>query len=994
MKGWLQHILAGAVLTIALGVSPAPLREAAAQAPASRAARVVRNSTQATTRADGKDEPKGKTAPTGKPALTTCRTLHDKGQYDRAAGGYEKLIADRSLRVAAAIGLSEALAMRGKYAEATAALRRVEDQGAARAGWHLAMAEVLETVGRYQAALKHAETAEKLDANRAPAILVRGPLLETLGRKKQAVEVYRSMSRVVDADDYRRDARSLVALGRILDRFAVLTGQKASEQAPNILHNYLQEAYQRVDKRYWPAHVAAGIFLLSKHRTASAGTEFKLAARLNPRIPGVHVGRGAIALESWRFERCLSEADRALKINPRHSGALLLKAACLMQWRKFDQVAPAVEKVLETNPNHLEALSLLAALHVRRNQPDKAKPYIDRVAKINPGYSSLPSTIGRWLAAGRQFEQAEKHYRRAMALAPELAGPVTDLGLLYMQTGDEDKARTTLEKARQIDDYRKDVRNYLDVLNDLKGFTVRRTKHFILKVDGKRDAVLLGRMAAYLEKIYDEVCGDFEHEPPAETIVEVFPTHAGFSKRISGRAWIGTIGACTGRVIAMVAPHRTRSRFGTYNWPNVLRHEFAHAVTLSATKNRLPHWFTEACAVWQQPERRSYDAVECLVKAVRKGRLFPIRKLDWGFIRPKRRGDRELAYAQAEWVMEHIIATRKFGAVARMLRAFGEGKSQPEVFREVLGIGEAEFDKAFATWAKQQVRRWGFDPAAPPDYTKARKAVKKNPESAAAHANLALAQLVRRKAEGAETAARKALELDENNTRALGVLALVLVKGEHYEEAIEIAERLTKLRSDSRIAPRVLADSYLKKHRWGRAIAALETLKLRQPLAPHSYQELARIYVQLGLPAKALPNLIELHRRTLKDPTYARQIAEIYGTDPAQEDKALAFWDEVVHINPYEAGAYKAMTEIHVRARRYERAVAAAEEMRLADSESAESWTYVAIARFRLGKARKDADQLRQARKAANRALKIDPGAPQAQEVRELIDNALGEGKS
>ena len=142
-----------------------------------------------------------------------------------------------------------------------------------------------------------------------------------------------------------------------------------------------------------------------------------------------------------------------------------------------------------------------AAVHVRNRNQEKAKPYIERVGKINPRCEELPNTIGQWLAASRQFKEAEKYYRRAMQLAPEQAGPVTNLGKLYMQTGDEDKAYTVLEKARKIDDFRQDVRNFLSILSDLKSFKVKETAHFIIKVDGKLDAVLLDRMAAYLEGI-------------------------------------------------------------------------------------------------------------------------------------------------------------------------------------------------------------------------------------------------------------------------------------------------------------------------------------------------------------------------------------------------------------------------------------------------------------------------------------------------------------
>ena len=925
------------------------------------------------------------------PALTKtlkgCRELYLKGRYIPAADGYRKLTDTKELRVSAAIGQAEALAIVGKYDEAREALEKVETEGAARAEWRLAMAEALSTVGEYDKALTLAAKANELRPAWAPAIFVRGQLLETVGRKADAIAVYKSMSEAIEADKYRNDARSLVALGRILDRYAILTGQRASEQASNILHNYLQEAYLKADKNYWPAHVAAGMFLLSKHRPEPAVKEFELAAKINKSIPDVEVGLGALALGRWQFEVCEAQVAKALKVNPKHADALLLKAVCLMQWRKFGQVPAMVEKVLKINPNHLEALSLMAAAYIRMYEPDKAQPYIERVRKINAGYAGLPNAIGRWLAAGRQFDLAEKHYREAIGLAPELAGPVTDLGRMYMQTGDEDKALETLEKAHEIDNFRSDIVNTLKLLNKMKKYEVLETDHFIVKVDGQHDMVLLQQVADYMERIHKDLVEDFDYEPPEKTIIEFFPTHSDFSVRITGRGWIGTVGACTGRVIALAAPNTERSPLGTHNWATVLRHEYAHAVTLAATRNRIPHWFTEACAVFQQPDKRNYNFVQMLVMATRTGRLFPIKQLDWGFIRPRRQGDRSLAYAQSEWVLEYIIEKKGFGTVPEMLKAFREGTPQAEVFEKIIGVKEKDFDKAFRTWAKAAIEEWGFNPEPPPNYDKAAAEAKKKPQDAKAQAAFAVALYYRREFPQAEKAARKALKLDAENSRAMSVLAAVLADQGKYDEAITTAEALERADHTTSHAPRVLARCHIARKNWTEAIKALELLQQRQPLDSFSYDKLAGIYTQLGQPEKALPNLIHLHRHTMKDAKYARQIAEIYRT-LNQGEQALAYFEQITHINPYQANAYEAMAAIYRSQRQYDEAAAVIENVRLLQPDSADAWAKVAMMRYLAARAANDTDRLVEAKRAAEKALELDPES-QAGQILERVDAAL-----
>ncbi|MFP4053100.1 MAG: tetratricopeptide repeat protein, partial [Phycisphaerae bacterium] len=858
--------------------------------------------------------------------LRKCRELYSKGKYNSAEKGYRRFISDESLRVAASKGLAETLAIQGKYTEALEALQAVADDTKADADWHVAMANLLHTTGKYDDALQHATRAMDLKPAWAPAILIRGQLLETLGKKTAAIEIYKSMEKVIDADDYRSDARSLVALGNILDRYGILTGRKASEQAQNILHNYLQEAYLKVDKDYWPANIAAGMLLLSKHRAQGAAQEFQLGLKKNKNIPDAYIGLGATHLTRWRFEAVLKLSEKALKINPNHPDAHLLEAICFMQWRKFEKVPPIVEKVLKVNPNHLDALSLMAAAWTRMYDQDKAEKYIARVREINPTYVGLPNTIGEWLASGRQFSEAETWYKKAIELEPKLAGPWANLGLLYMQTGQEKLARGALEKAHEFDDFRADVVNYLNILDKLDEFLVRESEHFVVKVH-PRDEVLLEQVVEFMERIHDEVAADFDYEPKKKTIIEIMPTQEQFGLRISGKGWVPTVGASTGTVIVLAAP-RPGTAFGTHNWATVLRHEYAHTVTLEGTNNRIPHWFTEACAVWEQPDRRNYRAVKLLIGAYRANRLFDIQELDWGFIRPKRRTDRSLAYAQSEWIMEYIIEKKGYSAVLDMLKGFRDGMTQPKVFEEIVGLSEKKFNKEFRKWAGEQIKKWGFDVDTSPDLAKSKADAQKeeNAENVDIQATYAVALYMHNQHPRAMKQAQKVLELDAENAKALAVLASCHYRRKDYDKAIEYAQRLEKVAPSSVSAAKILARSYMAKRNWPRTITALERLQARQPLDPYSYEQLAKFYKQFGKPKDALRNLVELHRRTMKDAKYARQIAEIYRS-LEEDDMALEYFEQIAHINPYEISSYQAIAEIHFWAKRYEQAITAVERM-------------------------------------------------------------------
>jgi len=922
--------------------------------------------------------------------LRDVRALYDRGEYDAAQKAYQRFASRDGPQVAAAIGLAEVLAMRGEYAEALAALGKVEKAGGADAAWHVSRANLLAVLGRYDESLAAARRALAIREDYAAAILAAGRALETTGRKAAAIETYHTVEKTLEDGAFANSAPALVAVGQILDRLAVLAGEKASEQAQNILQNYLQRSYLDVDEHHWPGRVAAGMFLLSKHKPKGATAEFAEAAKGNPKLPDVAAGMAEVYLRGWQFERVEKALAAGLKVNPHHPELHVTRARLLLQWRKFDQVAAPLEKVLAVNPNHLEALSLMAALHIRMRAPAKAEPFITRIEAIHHGpCPGMHLAIGDWLAAGRQFREAEKHLQKAAELAPELAAPWAELGLLHMRRGEEEEALAVLEKAHGIDNFRADVTNYINLLKYMdRHFAVRETAHFIVKVHKTDDAVLLDQVADYMESIHEELCEAYDYRPDEKTVVEIFPTHKGFSLRITGKGWIGTVGASTGRVIALSAPHPKRSpQFGRFNWATVLRHEYVHTLTLAATENRIPHWFTEALAVYEQPDRRNFETVKSLTAALKGGKLFDVEAMDWGFIRPKRRADRSLAYAQAEWTAEYIIAEHGREAIGKMLAGFRDGRTQAEVFSTVLGMSEEAFNKAFRVWAAGQVTAWGFDPSPRPDLAKAQAAAKAKPKDADAQAALADALRLHRRLAQAEATARAALKLDGENPLALKVMTLLSGRAGQEDEALKWAERLDAADPASKVAPRVLAKVNLTRRRYAPALTALEKLKARVPLDAWSYQQLAKVYLQLGQAERALPNLIELNRYDMRDPRWPKQIAEIC-RDLGRDNEAVRYYEQVLWLNPYDTTVHQTLASVHLRGRRYGLAVRSARLATQASPEAGDAWTTLGRALYYAGRAGEDRALLLEGRKAIEKAMTINPIGP-AGRIKVNIEKAL-----
>lgn len=862
--------------------------------------------------------------PESRPAVE-CRSAREcflRGDYDRAIVLYEELT--KKDPVSAACGRSAVDVQVGDYRAGIERLKRVEDRAKGSADWHASLAALLCAVGDYEPALQHNRRALEIDANHFRARRQLGELLELLGRTKEAEETYQPFEDVMTGPKLPNRAEDLMALGYGFYRYSTLTRHpEIVRRTRHVLTEVYQEAFDFVDSLCWPARLAAAQLLLEKHQFKEAREDFEAILKQNANVPDAHVGLGYIALEDWEFDDAQKNGEAALKINPNHVAAHVLLARLHMSERKYQEAASEAAAALKTNPNALDALSVLAAAQLRNGDEAASRETQERVAKINPKAAVLHHELGRWLAAGRQFADAEAHLKLAIEFAPTWSEPPTELGQLYMETGEEDSARKTLEAAFTLDSFNRHTHNVLSLLDSLEKFARLETEHFIIKYDAKEDAVVAPYVAEALEAIYPEVCGDFNVILDKKTIIEIFPDHMGFSVRITGRPFIATIGACTGRVIALTAP-RGRPPFGRFNWAGVLRHEFTHTVTLAATENRIPHWMTEGLAVHEEPVPRPWKVKTMLCTALRCGDLFDLDSLDWGFMRPRKPNDRQLAYAQSEWMMEYIIGRCGYKSALELLKAFREKKNQPAALRDVLKVDTQSFIHDFKTWAKDQVAKWGLptDPVDDPD--KLKKKLKDHADDAALWARYAESQLVHGDLEAAEKAAKKALKLDKDQVIALTVMSHVLIgkmlgeekeseRREFISEVDPILRRLIKLRPDSAAAIKYLGYVEQSWEQWPEAIDWLTKYQKRFPDDPDSYRRLAGIYLQQKRGDAALQQLERLFQLADDEAPVTRQIGRLY-MDKTQPAVAARWFRKAIDIDPYDVDTHGALANAWLQA--------------------------------------------------------------------------------
>ncbi|HYP13017.1 MAG TPA: tetratricopeptide repeat protein, partial [Bryobacteraceae bacterium] len=496
-----------------------------------------------------------------------------------------------------------------------------------------------------------------------------------------------------------------------------------------------QACFEKQTQSANPGIRAEGLWGLGRYQDANS--QFKLAVAAQPKNPDLRVRWGRLFLERFVINDAQKLFEEALEIKETHAPALLGMA--LIASEGFDQKAVEfANKALESDPKLVEAQELLAKLALEDNniegaikEADKAiamspgaldamavraaadrlqlKPtteWLDRILKLNPSYGQAYATVGHFLVLNRRYEEGIEAYRKALELDPSLHAARSELGINLMRLGEEKEAYEQLSKAFEAGHQDNATKNSLVLMDSYKNFLTFATPSTIVKVH-KKEADLL---KPYIERELQRAVSTYEKkykmklDRPVQ--VEVYPDHEDFAVRTLGMPGLGALGVAFGYVVAMDSPSGRRP--GTFHWASTLWHELSHVYVLTATKHRVPRWFTEGMAVHEETatspdwgDRLDPEAI----RAIKDKKLLPVAELDRGFIRPKYPSQVIVSYFQAGRICDYIAKKWGYDKLLAMMHAFGEGKSTPEVIESQLGVKPEDFDTEFLAALEAQTKK-------------------------------------------------------------------------------------------------------------------------------------------------------------------------------------------------------------------------------------------------------------------------------------------------
>ena len=583
-------------------------------------------------------------------------------------------IAQSSRRAQPDVDRARQALLEGKYEQAAALADKLDQQDPDVVAL-AAQARIAR--GQYDEAERLLRPAAERDPGSAAALEL-GLLLDMLGRSDAAGVLNRVAnlaSRGPDGAALARSGRALRALGLSQDANAAYRDAVAAAPGDPAVHTGWGELF------------------LEKFNRAEAVRSFRDALEKNEKYAPALLG-AARALTEDNPPQAMEMARRALEINPSYVAGHVFVAGEQADAGRRDEARESLKKALAVNPSSLDARALGAALDYVDDDRDAFEAEVARVLAIAPRFGEVYRVAGQLAARNYRFEEAVALARRGLALEPDNARILADLGVHLLRTGDEPAARTALDASFKIDPYDQVTFNLLQMMDTLDTFVTVEEGEIVLRMDREEAPVLQDYALGLARDALDTLGRRYDFKVEGPVLIEIFPKHDDFAVRNVGLpGMIGALGACFGRVVTMDSP-RARPP-GEFQWEATLWHELAHVVTLQMSNQRVPRWLTEGISVYEEKLARpewGRGMEVSFASMLNRGETLKLVDLNAAFTDPR---TISLAYYQASLLVEHLVATFGDQGVHRLLRAYGRGLDTDEALKDALDTSLADLQTSF-----------------------------------------------------------------------------------------------------------------------------------------------------------------------------------------------------------------------------------------------------------------------------------------------------------
>lgn len=179
------------------------------------------------------------------------------------------------------------------------------------------------------------------------------------------------------------------------------------------------------------------------------------ATTVYPRDEQFYVALGALCLERDSFELGREIIEIGLQNVPGSSRLYALRGIIHAQLGAFDQAQVDFERVAQLEPQQPAAIAGLSLTLQQTGQMEQSIALLREQARLRPDDHVMNLLLAQALLRGAPDDtvlaEARGALLRAVAAAPRLGMVRTELGKLYLKTGEPEKAIEHLQKAIELD---------------------------------------------------------------------------------------------------------------------------------------------------------------------------------------------------------------------------------------------------------------------------------------------------------------------------------------------------------------------------------------------------------------------------------------------------------------------------------------------------------------------------------------------------------------
>jgi tetratricopeptide (TPR) repeat protein len=298
--------------------------------------------------------------------------------------------------------------------------------------------------------------AAQMDAELPVAYVTLGRIHADAGNNDLAVEEFRH---ALQLDP--RSAEAITGMAHALENAGRL---------PEAEDAYRKAAAMRPD--YWDGYNTLALFYDRHGRYEEAITQLERAVALTPDNAQAYFNLGAVLIDTGdrgRFAAAEAALAQSISLAPTYAAYTNLGYLYLQEGR-YRESAETTEKALQLNDqeytawdNLAMACSWLKQEARARTARNKALTLLQKAARARPRDAGMQAILGRLYAQEKMKPEAQAHMQAALALAPDDAQVLADVGEAYESLGERGLALATFYKALQKGASLNDLQHHADL---------------------------------------------------------------------------------------------------------------------------------------------------------------------------------------------------------------------------------------------------------------------------------------------------------------------------------------------------------------------------------------------------------------------------------------------------------------------------------------------------------------------------------------------------